>query len=456
MRYDYDLFTIGAGSGGVRATRMAAQYGAKTAIAEEFRIGGTCVIRGCVPKKLLVYASHFSEDFEDAAAYGWSVEGARFDWPTLIANKDKEIERLSQIYRRNLNAAGVQIFETRAIVRDSHRIHLVGENRDVTAERILIATGASPVMPGDIEGVEHAITSNEAFHLPKLPEHVTIVGAGYVSVEFAGIFRGLGASVTLIHHNARLLRHFDHDLGAALAGEMRNAGIDLKLEKAIARIEKSGTAFDVTLQSGERFKTGIVMIAAGRAPHTAGLGLENAGVALKADGSVIVDEYSRSSVPHIFAIGDVTNRLQLTPVAIREGAAFAETEFNNNPQSVDHKDVATAIFSNPPIGTVGLSEAEALAYFGVVDIYKTQFRPMKHTMTGRETKILMKLVVEPKSDRVVGCHILGPDAGEIIQALAIAVKMGATKRDFDAAVAVHPTAAEEIVLMRTKTRVERG
>jgi glutathione reductase (NADPH) len=304
--------------------------------------------------------------------------------------------------------------------------------------------------------VEHAISSNEAFHLPALPRHITIVGAGYVSVEFAGIFHGLGAEVALIHHGPQLLRHFDHDLGEGLVAHMRKTGMDVRLEKALARIDKDEDGYAVTLKSGERFKTGLVMIAAGRNPHTEGLGLEEAGVALGPDGAVIVDEYSRSSVPHIFAIGDVTNRLQLTPVAIREGAAFAETEFNNNPQAVDHETVATAIFSNPNIGTVGLSEKEALKRFGVVDIYKADFRPMKHTLTHRDQRMLIKLVVEPKSDRVVGCHILGPEAGELIQALAIAVKMGATKRDFDATVAVHPTAAEEIVLMRTKTRVERG
>jgi len=456
MSHDYDLFTIGAGSGGVRASRMAAQYGAKVGIAEEYRIGGTCVIRGCVPKKLLVYASHFAEDFEDAVAYGWAVEGVRFDWPKLIANKDREIGRLSGIYRKNLQAAGVEIFETRAIVKDPHRVHLVKENRDVTAARILVATGASPVMPEGIEGVEHAISSNEAFHLPSLPRHITIVGAGYVSVEFAGIFHGLGAEVTLVHHGVQLLRHFDHDLGETLVAGMHKSGMDVRLEKSLARIDKQDDGYAVTLRSGERFKTGLVMIATGRNPHTRGLGLEEAGVAMKPDGSVIVDEYSRSSVPGIFAIGDVTNRIQLTPVAIREGAAFAETEFNNNSQSVDHETVATAIFSNPEIGTVGLTEKEALKRFGTVDIYKAQFRPLKHTLTHRDTHIMMKLVVDPKSDRVVGCHILGPEAGELIQALAIAVKMGATKRDFDATVAVHPTAAEEIVLMRTKTRVERS
>jgi glutathione reductase (NADPH) len=409
-----------------------------------------------VPKKLLVYASHFSEDFEDAAAYGWTVEGARFDWPTLIANKDREIERLSQIYRRNLNASGVQIFETRAVVKDSHRIYLMGEKREVTAERILIATGAAPMMPLHIAGIEHAISSNEAFHLPALPSHVTIMGAGYVAVEFAGIFHGLGAKVTLVHHNMQLLRHFDRDLGHSLTVEMQKSGVDVRLDKCIARIEKTGAGYAVVLETGERFETGLVMMATGRWPHTEGLGLADAGVALRGDGAVVVDEYSRSSVPGIFAIGDVTNRLQLTPVAIREGAAFAETEFNGNPQSVDHELVPTAIFSNPPIGTVGLSEMDALARFGVVDVYKTDFKPMKHALTGRDTRMLMKLIVEPASDRVVGCHILGPDAPELIQALGIAVKMGATKRDFDATVAVHPTAGEEIVLMRTKTRVERA
>ena len=455
MSYDYDLFTIGAGSGGVRASRMAAQYGAKVGIAEEYRIGGTCVIRGCVPKKLLVYASHFSEDFEDAAAYGWRVEGTHFDWAKLIANKDREIERLSRLYRQNLHAAGVEIFETRAVVKDPHRVHLVKENREVTAERILIATGASPVMPSNIDGVEHAISSNEAFHLAALPRHITIVGAGYVSVEFAGIFHGLGAEVTIIHHGPQLLRHFDHDLGEALVAQMRKSSMDVRLEKSLSRIEKQDDGYVVSLRSGERFKTGLVMIAAGRDPHTRGLGLAEAGVVLDGDGAVKVDGFSRSSLPSVYAIGDVTNRLQLTPVAIREGAAFAETEFNNNPQEVDHETVPTAIFSKPEIGTVGLSEREALKRFEAVDIYKTQFRLMKHTMTHRDAHMLIKLVVEPKSDRVLGCHIVGPEAGELIQALAIAVKMGATKRDFDSTVAVHPTAAEEIVLMRTKTRVER-
>ena len=455
MEYDFDLFTIGAGSGGVRASRMAAQYGAKVGIAEEYRIGGTCVIRGCIPKKLLAYASHFSEDFEDAAGYGWTVESARFDWPTLIANKDREIERLSQIYRHNLNLSGAQIFETRAIIKDPHRIYLLSEKREVTAKRILIATGARPMMPLHIVGIEHAISSNEAFHLPALPSHVTIMGAGYIAAEFAGIFQGLGAKVALVHHNAQLLRHFDCDLGHFLGIEMQKKGIDLKLDKCIERIEKTSAGFVVTLETGERFETGVVMMATGRWPNTERLGLDEAGVATRGDGAVLVDEYSRASVPGIFAIGDVTNRLQLTPVAIREGVAFAETEFNGNPQAVDHQFVPTAIFSNPPIGTVGLSESDALARFSVVDVYKTDFKPMKHTLTGRDTRMRMKLVVEPESDRVVGCHILGPDAPELIQAIGIAVKMGVTKRDFDATVAVHPTAAEEIVLMRTKTRVER-
>lgn len=455
MDFDYDLFTIGAGSGGVRASRMAAQYGAKVAIAEEYRIGGTCVIRGCVPKKLLVYASHFSEDFADAKGFGWTLDKATFDWPTLIANKDREIERLSQIYRRNLLTAGVEVLETRAVIKDPHRVHLVGQGRDITAKRILVATGASPVMPSGIGGIEHAITSNEAFHLERLPTHITIVGAGYIAVEFAGVFHGLGTAVTLIHHGPRLLRHFDQDLAQALLNEMRKSGIAVKLDERIDHIVRDADGYDVTLVSGERLRTGRVMIAAGRRPHTEGLGLSTAGVKQTLTGAVMVDAYSRSSVDSIFAIGDVTDRLQLTPVAIREGAALAESEFNNNPQAVDHENVATAIFSNPAIGTVGLSEATALERYGAIDVYKSEFRSIKHTLSGRDTKMLMKLVVEPESDRVLGCHILGAEAGELIQALAIAVKMGARKRDFDATIAVHPTAAEEIVLMRTKTRVER-
>jgi glutathione reductase (NADPH) len=456
MSFDYDLFTIGAGSGGVRASRMAAQYGAKVAIAEEYRIGGTCVIRGCVPKKLMVYASHFSEDFADAMGYGWTVQGAHFDWGTLIANKDTEIERLSQIYRRNLMNAGVEIFETRAVIKDPHTVHLVAQKRDVTAERILIATGGAPVMPAEIEGVEHTVSSNEVFHLKTQPRHITIVGGGYIAVEFTGIFHGLGTQVKLIHHGTEILRTFDRDLSVTLMAEMRRAGVELELSCGLKRVERHEGRFRIFMRDGVHFDTDLVMLAVGRRPNTQGMGLEALGVKLSKAGAVVVDEYSRSNVQSIFAIGDTTARLQLTPIAIREGAAFAESEFNNNLQPVDYENVPTAIFSNPTIGTVGLSEAQALERFGVVDIYKADFRPMKHILAGRDSRMMMKLVVEPKSDRVVGCHLIGPDSGELIQALGIAVKMGATKRDFDATVAVHPTSAEELVLMRTKTRVVRG
>lgn len=453
--YDYDLFTIGAGSGGVRASRMSAQYGAKVAAAEEFRAGGTCVIRGCIPKKLFVYASHFKEDFEDATGFGWTVPATGFDWQTLIANKDKEIDRLEAIYRKGLENAGGDFIADRAILKDAHTVHLVGENRDVTAEKILVATGGAPWIPEGLVGAEHAITSNDAFDLTEFPKKVVVVGGGYIAVEFAGIFNGLGAEVTLVHRRNQVLKSFDEELGDFLLEEMQKKGINLCLGKTITSIESTGSARKITLNDGQTLDADQVMFAVGRVPNTEGLGLEAAGVELGKGGEIIVDEYSRTNVANIFAVGDVTDRLQLTPVAIREGAAFAETEFNNNPMSMDHRTVATAIFSQPPIGTVGMSEAEALQEFGELDIYKSSFRPLKHTLTGRDEKTLMKILVNPKTDKVVGCHVVGPDSGEMIQCIAIAVKMGATKRDFDATVAVHPTSAEELVTMRDKVTVTR-
>lgn len=445
---EYDLFTIGAGSGGVRASRIAAKHGAKVAVAEEYRVGGTCVIRGCVPKKLFVYASQYAESFEDAVGFGWTSEAVSFDWQTLLANKDKEIDRLNKAYIRNLEASGAELINARASFKDAHTIAL-SDGREVRAKKILIATGATPFLP-QIPGRELAITSNEAFHLPSLPRRIAIVGAGYIAVEFAGIFSGLGVETILLVRSDQILRGFDRELRDHLAAEMKKKGIEIRTRSDVAKIEKSGDGVRITLTDGAAFGAGAIMYATGRVPNTQGLGLENAGVELDAQGAVKVDGYSRTSQPHIYAVGDVTNRLNLTPVAIREGHAFADTVFGGKDVRVDHTDVPTAVFSQPEIGTVGLTEEAARAAFPKVDIYKTSFRPMRHTLSGRDERVFMKLVVDGETDRVLGCHILGPDAGEMAQLLGIAVKMRATKADFDATMAVHPTAAEELVTMREK------
>lgn len=448
-KYDYDLFVIGGGSGGVRAGRMAAGRGVKTGIAEEFRYGGTCVIRGCVPKKLFVYASHFSEDFEDAAGFGWHVGERRFDWATLIANKDTEIARLSALYERGLKNAGADILHTRAGLRDAHTIHLSADNRTVTADKILIATGGWPSLP-EIPGIEHAITSNEAFHLPQLPRRVLVAGGGYIAVEFAGIFHGLGVETTLAYRGAEILRGFDTDIRAMLRREMVKKGVDVRVNCNPARIEKRGAALIVTLEDGGVIETDSVLYATGRKPNIAGLGLDAAGVAVNAQGAIAVDEYSHTNVENIWALGDVTDRVNLTPVAIHEAMCFVSTVFGGKPVPVDHDLIPTAVFSQPSIGTCGLTEEAARQRHKNIDIYKADFRPMKHTLSGREERMLMKLIVDGDTDKVLGCHILGADAGEIIQALGVAIKMGATKADFDATMAVHPTAAEEFVTMREK------
>lgn len=448
-KYDYDLFVIGGGSGGVRAARMAAGHGVKVAIAEEFRYGGTCVIRGCVPKKLFVYASHFSEDFEDAAGFGWRVGERRFDWSALIANKDREIARLSALYERGLQTAGVDILRSRATLRDAHTIHLSADGRVVTAGRILIATGSWPALPR-IPGIEHAITSNEAFHLPQLPRRIVIVGGGYIGVEFAGIFDGLGVETVLVHRGAEILRGFDMDLCSGLRQEMMRKGIDVRVNATPASISRQADAFQVNLEDGSTIESDCVMYATGRTPNTKGLGLEAAGVALNARGAIEVDEYSHTNVENIWALGDVTDRVNLTPVAIHEAMRFVSTVFGDKPLPVDHELIPTAVFSQPSLGTCGLTEEDARKRYERIDIYKAQFRPMKHTLSGREERMLMKLVVDGESGRVLGCHILGPDAGEMIQCLGIAIKMGATKTDFDATMAVHPTAAEEFVTLREK------
>ena len=445
--YDYDLFTIGAGSGGVRASRMSASFGARVAVAEERYLGGTCVNVGCIPKKLLVYAAHFHDDFDDAAGFGWTVGESRFEWARLIAAKDKEIKRLNGIYRKLLEDSGVEILDGTAEILDPHTIGFGG--RKITAKYILVAVGGWPLVP-KFPGSEHAITSNEAFYLPGLPGRVVIVGGGYIGVEFAGIFHGLGAQTTQLYRGQAILRGFDDDIRLTLAEEMRKRGIDLRLQTDIVRIEKHGDVLRATLLDGSLLEADQILYATGRLPKTRGLGLERAGVKLSAAGAVLVDEYSRSNVESIFAIGDCTDRMMLTPVAIAEGMAFANTLFNNKPTRPSYWNVPTAVFSSPNCGTVGLSEKEARERDFQVAIYRTSFRPLKHTLTGKDERTMMKLVVDEKTDKVLGCHMVGPDAGEIIQGLAVALNCGATKAQFDATIGIHPTAAEEFVTMRTK------
>ncbi|GLQ07019.1 glutathione-disulfide reductase [Sneathiella chinensis] len=447
MTYDYDLFVIGAGSGGVRASRISSSLGAKVAIAEEYRVGGTCVIRGCVPKKLFVYASHYSDDFQDAKNYGWTVGETRHDWATLIRNKDAEIDRLNGIYYTILSNNNVELYEARAEIIDAHTVR-VGD-QTVTARYILIATGGTPMMP-DIPGIEHAISSNEAFHLETMPQRVVVVGGGYIAVEFAGIFNGLGADVIQLYRGEQILRGFDADVQNMVAQEITKKGVTLKTHANPAKIEKLADCLLITLEDGSTLEADAIMYATGRCPNTDGLGLENVGVDLKPNGAVVVDAYSKTSVDSIYAVGDVTDRIALTPVAIHEGMAFAETVFGGKPRAFDHADVPSAVFSQPPVGTVGLTEAEARDKYGDVDIYKSEFRPMKQTLTLGSERAFVKLVVEPKSDRVVGVHVVGADAGEIIQGVGIAVKCGATKAQFDSTVGVHPTLAEELVTMREK------
>jgi glutathione reductase (NADPH) len=447
-RYDFDLLTIGAGSGGVASSRRAGSYGARVAICEELRVGGTCVLRGCIPKKLLVYGAQFADAFADAEGFGWTVPPADFDWPKLIEAKDKEIGRLSQIYINMLNNAGVEIIDGHAALTDPHSVEVAG--RTYTAENILIATGSWPETP-NLPGIEHVISSNEALDLKKLPSRIVIVGGGYIAVEFAGIFSGFGSEVVELIRRPELLYGFDDDIRVALGEEMRLRGVDIRGRTQVARIDKVATGYIVTTTAGDKVETDLVMYATGRRPNTKGMGLEEVDVRINETGAVVVDEWQRSSVPNIYAIGDVTDHINLTPVAIAEGRAIAETLFNNNPVKMDHANVPSAVFSQPPIGTVGLTEERARQEYGEVDVYIARFKPMKNTLSGREERTLMKLVVDQRSDRVLGCHMLGPDAPEIVQGLAIAIKSGATKRMFDQTVGIHPSAAEEFVTMREKT-----
>jgi glutathione reductase (NADPH) len=448
-KYDYDLFVIGAGSGGVRAARVAAITGARVAVAEEHRVGGTCVIRGCVPKKFMVYASEFAHHFKTAAGYGWTVGESSFDWPKFILEKDKEIARLSGIYVRNLQNAGAELFHGKAHLVDAHTVEVEGKGK-VTADKILIATGGRPWMPAELPGVEHAITSNEAFYLPELPKRIVIAGGGYIAIEFAGIFNGLGVETTLIHRGPNVLRGFDDDVRAHITEEMEKRGIKVILGCQHKSIERTATGLLSKFQNGHECESDAVMFAVGREPYVEGLGLEGVGVKLTGTGAVMVDEYSRTNVENIWAVGDVTDRINLTPVAIREGHAFADTEFGGRPTSFDHEMVASAVFSQPPIGSVGLSEADARHAYGKVDIYMARLRPMKYVFSGSDERSLIKLVVDAASQKVVGCHVVGPDAPEMIQMAAIAMKMGVTKAQWDSTCAVHPTLAEELVTLREK------
>jgi glutathione reductase (NADPH) len=443
--YDFDLVVIGAGSGGTRASRLSAGFGARVAVVEEGRLGGTCVNVGCIPKKLFVYASHYGEDFADAAAYGWDVGPRRFDFARLRKHKDAEISRLNGVYARILDDAGVTRIDGRARLVDAHCV-AVGERR-LTGEHILIATGGWPSLPRT-PGIEHAMSSNEVFALDALPERVTVVGGGYIAVEFAGIFHGMGAATTQLYRGDLFLRGFDGDVRRGLASEMRKRGIDLRFESDVARIEKTASGLRLALSDGSSLDSDAILYATGRAPNTRGLGLEALGIRTGASGEIVVDDYSRSSVPSVWAIGDVTDRLNLTPVALHEGICFARTVFGGAPTRPDHRDVPTAVFSTPSIGTVGLTEEDARTRHGDVLVFRSSFKPLRHTLTGRDEQTLVKLVVDRRTDRVLGAHMLGPEAGEIIQGLGVALKCGVTKAQLDSTIGIHPTTAEEFVTLR--------
>lgn len=447
--FDFDLFVIGGGSGGVRAARIAAGYGARVAIAEESRFGGTCVIRGCVPKKLMVYASRYSSDFQDARGFGWETATPVFDWKTLIAAKDKEIARLEALYRKGQESAGVAIFDERAVVAGPNDV-MLSSGRRVSAGKILIATGGLPNVDATLKGVEHVITSNEVFDLKQQPRRIVVAGGGYIAVEFASIFAGLGSEVTLIYRGEKVLRGFDMGLRDGLMEALAGRGIRLVMGDVFTSIEKRAAAVVGTTRGGEILMADQILFAIGRSPNTRGLGLEAAGVNLDAVGAVVVDGASQSNVPSIFAVGDVTNRVNLTPVAIREGHAFADTHFGGKPWSASYQNIPTAVFTTPEIGTVGLSEEAARACTASVDIYETRFRPMRNVLAGRDERTHMKLVVDGSNDQVLGVHVLGPDAAEMVQMAAIALNLNATKADFDRTMALHPSAAEELVTLRTK------
>jgi len=452
LAYDFDLFVIGGGSGGVRAARIAALTGAKVGVAEEYRMGGTCVIRGCVPKKFMVYSSKYGKEIEHSAGYGWSVSDVSYDHARFMAGLNAEVDRLSAIYDRNLKSAGAEIFHERAEFVDGHTLHLKTSGRTVTAKKILIATGGRPwrPAPGELPGVEHTITSNEVFHMETLPARMLIAGGGFIAVEFAHVFAGLGVEVCLVYRGETVLRGFDEDVRLAVHEGLKEAGVRVITNTVFERIDKTEGGLCVKMTNGHDVKTDVVLMAVGRQANTDGLGCDKVGVKLGGRGEVIVDDWSRSSAPNIWAVGDVTDRVNLTPVAIREGHAFADTEFGGKAWKMDHSDVPMAVFSQPEVGTVGIIESEARKAHGAIDIYKSKFRPMKNMLNGDQTRTFMKLVVRASDQRVLGVHIVGDDAAEMIQMAGIAVKMGATKEDFDRTCALHPTAAEELVTMRTK------
>lgn len=448
--YDYDFFVIGAGSGGVRSSRMAATYGAKVGLCEDYRVGGTCVIRGCVPKKLYVYASEYSSAFKDAEGFGWSAERPTLDWQKLVSNKETEITRLEGLYGKNLDNHNVEIINARGKLIDNHTIELTNDlgSRTVTADKILIATGGWPSFP-DIPGIEHAISSNEAFDLPELPKRITVVGGGYIAVEFAGIFNGLGVETSLLYRGEEILRGFDLEIRSKLREEMIKKGIDVRIKKNVTAIKKEGDQFVLTLSDGNEMATDLVMYATGRKANTAGIGLDELGVEMYENGDIIVDENYKTSVDNIFAVGDVIGGMQLTPIAIKEGAALAATQFNDTPTTVNYDHIPTAIFSQPPIGTVGLSEEDAREKYGDdLKVFRSEYKSMKFTLAGRDERSLIKMLVDGKTDKVIGAHMIGPDSAEIIQGIAVAIKCGATKAQFDDTVAVHPSSAEEFVLMK--------
>ncbi len=454
--YDYDLFVIGAGSAGVRAARLAAELGKRVAIAEESRVGGTCVLRGCVPKKLFVNAAHFAEAFEDAVGFGWRVEGLHFDWPTLVSNVAGDVSWLSGIYIRNLEKAGAEIIRSRAVLADAHSVHLLARHQTVTAEHILIATGGRPRRDLAVPGIEHAITSDEFFHLERLPRRVLIVGGSYIAMEIASIFASFGTETTIIHRGAQVLRGFDDEVRRELCSALERRGITVMTNQELAGIAEAERGFVATLKSDATILADQVLLAIGRHPNSTGLGLEKAGVAVDGMGAIKVDAYSRTDAASIYAVGDVTGRLQFTPVAIREAAAFVETVFHDRPTAIDYDNVPVAVFANPEVGSVGLTEEAARERYAALDIYRSHFKPLPYRVAGRDERMLMKLVVDGDTDRVLGCHFVGPNAAELAQVVAIAVKMGATKADFDATTALHPTLAEEIVTMaRPAERIRR-
>jgi len=444
--YDFDLFVIGAGSGGVRAARIAAGHGARVGICESSRVGGTCVIRGCVPKKLLSYAAHFHEEFEDAAGYGWEVGETRFNWSRLIERKDREIDRLNAVYLGLLENSGVSLYPVHGKLLNAHEIE-VGEEV-ISAEKILIATGGRPWVP-EIPGAELGITSDEAFHLESLPGSVVVIGGGFIACEFASIFNGMGSKVVQAYRGEQILRGFDHDIRETLAAEMQEKGIDIRLHVNVTELSRqSDGLIKLTLDDGSELQAETVMFATGRVPNVRGLGLRDAGVEVLPGGMIPVNEYSRTNLENVFAVGDVTNRVNLTPVALMEGHSFADSEFGGKPRPVDHGFIPSAVFSHPPVATVGLPEEDAAVHYGELDVYKSVFRPLKHTLSGRQEKTMMKLLVQASTGKVIGLHVVGMDAPEIVQGFAVAIKSGLTKQQFDLTTGIHPTAAEELVTMR--------